>query len=63
MARKNDIEMYSAHSEGKSVVAETFIRTLRHIDRYLKNGFSKSIVHVIKHANFQLFRVQADGVI
>ena len=26
---KNDIEMYSAHHEGKSVVAERFIRTLQ----------------------------------
>ena len=29
MVRKNDIEMYSAHNEGKSVVAERFIRTLK----------------------------------
>ena len=27
--KDNDIEMYSIHSEGKSVVAERFIRTLR----------------------------------
>ena len=26
---KNDIEMYSAFNEGKSVVAEKFIRTLK----------------------------------
>ena len=26
---KNDIEMYSAHNEGKSIVAEIFIRTLK----------------------------------
>ena len=26
---KNDIEMYSTHNEGKSVVAERFIRTKR----------------------------------
>ena len=25
---KNDIEIYSAHNEGKSVAAERFIRTL-----------------------------------
>ena len=30
MARKkNDIEMYSTHNEGKSVVAERFIRILQ----------------------------------
>ena len=38
-------------------------RFLRHIDRYLKNGVSKSIFHVIRHANFQLYRVHPDGVI
>ena len=26
---KNDIEMYSIHNEGKSVVAERFVRTLK----------------------------------
>ena len=26
---KNDIEMYSVHHKGKSVIAERFIRTLR----------------------------------
>ena len=25
----NDIEMYSTHNEGKSVIAEIFIRTLK----------------------------------
>ena len=28
-SEKNDIEMYSAHSEGKCVVAERFIRTIK----------------------------------
>ena len=28
-----------------------------------RNGVSKSIVHVIKHANFQLHRVHPDEVI
>ena len=27
---KNDIVVYSAHNEGKSVVAERFIKTLKH---------------------------------
>ena len=35
----------------------------RHIDRYLKNGVFKRIVHVIKYTDFQLYRVQPDGVI
>ena len=29
MVRKNSIEMYSTHNEGKSVVAERFARTLK----------------------------------
>ena len=29
MLEKNDAEMYSAHNEGKSVVAQRFIRTLK----------------------------------
>ena len=29
MSRKNDIEMDSTHNEGKSVIAERFIRTLK----------------------------------
>ena len=35
------------------------------MDRYLqlKNGVSKSIVHVIKHVNFHLYRAHPDGVI
>ena len=29
MVRKNDIEIYSARNEGKSVIVERFIRTLK----------------------------------
>ena len=29
MVRKNDIEMYSTHNEGKSIVSERFIRTIK----------------------------------
>ena len=32
-------------------------------ERYLKNSLSKSIAHVIKHANFQLYRAYNAGVI
>ena len=31
MAGKNEIEMYSTHNVGKSVIAERFIRTLKSI--------------------------------
>ena len=30
---------------------------------YLQNGVSESIVHVIKHANFQIYRLHPDEVI
>ena len=40
---KNAIEMYSAHNEGKSVVAERFIRTLKNrIYKYM-TSISKSV--------------------
>ena len=36
MVSKNNIEMYSTHNEGKPVVAERFIRTLKNkIYKYL----------------------------
>ena len=40
---KNDIEMYAAHNEGKSVAAERCIRTLKNkICKYL-TSISKSV--------------------
>ena len=39
---KNDIKRYSAHNEGKSVVAETFIKTL-------KNKLYKYITSISKN--------------
>ena len=35
----------------------------RRIDRYLKNGIPKSIVHVMKHVNFQVYRAHPDKFI
>ena len=29
MVKKNDVEMYSKHNEGKSVVAERFTKTIK----------------------------------
>ena len=44
---KNDVEMYSAHNEGKSVIAERFIRTLKNkIYKYL-TSVSRN-VYVVK---------------
>ena len=42
MDRKNNIEMYSTHNKGKSVVAERFIRIL-------KNKIYKSMISVSKN--------------
>ena len=39
---KNDIEMYSMHNEGKSVIAERFIRTL-------KNKIYKYMISISKN--------------
>ena len=45
MLKENDIEMYSTHNEGKSVVAERFIRTL-------KNKIFKHVIAVSKNVYF-----------
>ena len=39
----NDIEMYSTHNEGKSVVAERFIRTLKNKIYKYKTSISKNV--------------------
>ena len=40
---KNDIEIYSTHNEGKSVVAERFIRTIKNkIYKYM-TSISKNL--------------------
>ena len=43
MARKNDIKMYSTHNEGKSVVPEKFIRTLKNKTYKYMNSISKNV--------------------
>ena len=45
--KRNNIEMYSAYNEGKSVVAERFIRTL-------KNKIFKDIKAVSKNVYFDV---------
>ena len=43
LLEKNNIEMYSRHNKGKSVVAERFIRTLENkIYKYMTSG-SKNV--------------------
>ena len=41
--QKNNIEMYSMHNEGKSVVAERFIRTLKNKIYKFMTSISKKI--------------------
>ena len=43
--KENHIEMYSTHNEGKSVVAERFIRTL-------KNKIFKHVIALSKNVYF-----------
>ena len=55
---KNAIEMYSVHNEGKSVIAERFIRTLKiKIYKYTtsisRNDYIK-LINTIKHIITQL---------
>ena len=40
---KNDIEMYSTHNEGKSVIVERFIRTSRNKIYKYKTSISKNV--------------------
>ena len=40
---KNNIEMYSAHNQGKSVVTERFIRTLKNKIYKYTTSFSKNV--------------------
>ena len=56
MAKDNDITMYSTHNEGKSVVAERFIRTLKnkiykHMAAILKNVYFDVLDDIVKKYN------------
>ena len=54
--KDNDVEMYSIHNEGKSVVAERFIRTLRNkIYKYMasvsKNVYIDKLDDIVNEYN------------
>ena len=54
--KDNDFEMYSIHNEGKSVVAERFIRTLKNkIYKYMtsvsKNMYTNKLVDIVNEYN------------
>ena len=46
--KRNDIEMYSTHNEGKSVVAERFMKTL-------KNKIYKHMTYIGKKKSIMMF--------
>ena len=53
---KNDIEMYSTHNEGKSVVAERFIRTIKskiykHMTSISKNVYINKLDDIVNEYN------------
>ena len=53
---KNDIEMYSTHNEGKSVVAERFIRTIKnkiykHVTSISKNVYIEKLDDIVNEYN------------
>ena len=52
----NDIEMYSTHNKGKSVVAERFIRTLKnkiykHMTSISKNVYIDKLADIVNKYN------------
>ena len=48
MVKDNDIEMYSIHNEGKSAVAEIFIRTLVNEYNNIVNEYNNTYQRTIK---------------
>ena len=56
MAGKNEIEMYSMHNVGKSVIAERFIRTLKskiykYITSVSKNMYINKLDDIVNKCN------------
>ena len=54
--KDNDITMYSTHNEGKSVVVESFIRTLKnkiykHMTSISKNNYFNALDDIVKKCN------------
>ena len=53
---KNDIKFYSTHSEGKTVIADRFIRTLKnkiykHITSISKNVYIDKLNYIVNKYN------------
>ena len=74
LSKDNDIEMYSAHNEGKYVVAVRFIRTLKnkiykhmtavsknvYIDKLddIVNEYMNTTIHVIEQLKWSLLKIK-----
>ena len=61
LLKENNIEMYSTHSEGKSVVAERFIRTLKnqifkHMTTISKNVYFDALGDIVNKYNNTVHR-------
>ena len=64
---KNDTEMYSTHNEGKYVLADRFIRTLKNnIYKYMtsvsKNVYIDDIVNIYNNIYHSTIRMKPVGV-
>ena len=58
---KNNIELYSTHNEGKSVVAERFIRTIKnkiykHMTSISKNVYIDKLDDIVNEYNNTKYR-------
>ena len=61
MVKKNDIERYSTHNEGKSLVAERFIRTIKnkiykHMTSISKNVYINKLDDIVNEYNNTMHR-------
>ena len=51
LLEKSEIEMYSAHNEEKSVVAERFIRNLKYMTTISKNAYIDKLDDIVNKYN------------
>ena len=51
LLEKSEIEMYSAHNEEKSVVAERFIRNLKYMTSISKNAYIDKLDDIVNKYN------------
>ena len=62
--KDNDMEMYSTHYEGKFVVGEGFIRTLRkkinkHMTSISKNVYTGKVADIVNEYNHSTIKMKA----